>query len=294
LCYVGFVDQIGIITPGWAGQTPAGVQKNPENIPKVGAICVNLPTPNFDYLTWDGPVLAPTISSRRSRHTNTKQILPDLPPYDFKHKRLFSNVETMVMTGDWHPGSVWALCPPRLQLATGGVYCFNKVQEQLYNRYLECVDEFRRPDVLLLNGDLLDGSGSIDSGRDIAFTSAFDQMRIAEHMIKLWDAKHVLITYGSRYHVERDAVTMERILAERVHATEYGFILKPTLNGIRCSFAHEVPVGTNWAYRPTAAATQLVVNRLQNAGTSVQLLVRSHVHQSCYVCISEQTSIVAL
>ena len=91
--------------------------------------------------------------------------------------------------GDTHSGSKVGLTPnPK-----------NEVQEILLNRYLDSVDKLGPVDILICNGDLVDGTMAkgMAVGDDNWIAGQIDD---ACELIKLWNAKRVFVNMGTGYH----------------------------------------------------------------------------------------------
>jgi hypothetical protein len=287
-CYLGYATELGLVAPGFNGQTALEAAMMPENRKKMGIVAVDFPTLNFDYLLWDAPPIGTESMIRRK---TTQKVVFERMYGRFRSKS--PRIEDLVIFNDLHSGSSLSACPDNWRLLNGATYRPNDVQLKLDGYLRDCVREFHRPKWLLVDGDAMDGTGRIDSARDIAFTNPSDQLRLARHYIELWDAENILIAYGSRYHSDREGVRMERLLAEQVHAKDYGMVLRPTLNGVRCSFAHEIGVSSSgWQHQTTAPSIQLILNRLQREEQSANLLVRAHRHKPGFVGYSNQLAII--
>ena len=97
----------------------------------------------------------------------------------------------IVIVSDLHVGSEAGLTP----------FATNKTQGQLYNRWADCIQHFgARPDLLICNGDAVDGLQLKGRGRgDSDWISK--QIDGAAVLLNEWRAKNICIVSGTPYHV---------------------------------------------------------------------------------------------
>ena len=103
----------------------------------------------------------------------------------------------VIALADLHCGHVGGITPPswwfeeetddpkRAQWA--------KIQRDLWNAYAGLVSSFRSPDVLLVNGDLIDGRGERTGGTELVTTDLEAQCRMAAYAIEIWGAFQSLL-----------------------------------------------------------------------------------------------------
>lgn len=199
----------------------------------------------------------------------------------------------LVVINDLHAGSRYGPIPPGWKMSDGSLAPAKDANHWLYEQYEGWMEEFRKPDILLVNGDATDGHAHIDYGREVWATDGIDQVKLAEYLISLWQPKELYIVYGSKYHVQYQGLLVERFIARDLKAKGCGWRLNRELGGIICSAAHKITVSkTSWQYRTTPLAIQMVLNRLQKKEKSAQLIIRSHAHYFCYAGFSDQLAMV--
>ncbi len=174
----------------------------------------------------------------------------------------------------------------------------NPVQRQLVARW----EDARRwygaaPDVVLVNGDAIDGQDR--HARDIDENYMIDQAQKAAELLFEWGAKReYIIRTGTRYHVSSDGEEMERFVvshlqyllakAGRKVKVTFGRKLKTTINGwFVLEARHKIGRSSIPHGRGTAPARSKMWNVL-NAALSASrgrkpvqwphLIVYSHVH----------------
>lgn len=134
------------------------------------------------------------------------------------------DVFTIVVIADIHDGNINAVCTP---LARKYIKHPRKriLQEKLYDAWVWCSQQLTKPeiDLLIINGDAIDGNNSKDLGREVWTTSMIEQINDCAQLITdHYKFKNVIVTTGSGYHVKRGADPYEEILAEKLarHETE--------------------------------------------------------------------------
>jgi hypothetical protein len=201
----------------------------------------------------------------------------------------------IVAIGDLHCGSIYGIATPKFTIGTQRAEA-NAVQLALYEKMGECVGEWPRPDVLICNGDAIDGKCKKDGGLLCWSQSLEDQAAVAAGIIKMWKAKKIYVTRGSAYHVDADGVPMEEMLAREVGAERAGtdgglsadeYYLRHE-TGPTFHVAHAVSVGTGW-YRATPLSRELVFALLTASHKyRANIIIRSHVHYHVAVEFTSQ------
>jgi len=118
--------------------------------------------------------------------------------------------KTIAILSDLHVGSKYALCSDEPELDDGGGYRPSKIQKKLFNAYVESIDELTtKPDILVINGEPIDGSNPRTLGESCWSTNHFDQMNDAEKLVKMFPHLKLYLIRGSGYHVTRESTNFE-------------------------------------------------------------------------------------
>ena len=120
---------------------------------------------------------------------------------------------TIIVESDYHSGHIAGLTPPSYWTGSGP---WRKVQMELWRKRQAIIEEVGRPDLLILNGDLLDGKGTRSGGTEELTTAMITQARMATECAMQWEAPHVAISRGTDYHVGWGGEDWEDDVAERV------------------------------------------------------------------------------
>ena len=131
--------------------------------------------------------------------------------------------KSIVAWTDVHTGATTALCssePYNSELDT--VIKLNKVQKTLRNAWLDSVDDLvQKPDLVVLNGEPIDGANKKQIGQQSWSTNLEDQMNDFIRLTKEIPYKNIMFVRGSGYHTTLDATNFEEVLANRLNAIKY-------------------------------------------------------------------------
>ena len=191
-------------------------------------------------------------------------------------KRDFKRVVAM---GDLHSGHRVGLTPPKWQSAIKG-HKYHRIQIELWEEYKKIIKYLQPIDVLMVNGDCIDGRGERSGGTELITTNRQEQVNMAATCINLCDAKKVVLTRGTPYHVGSQE-DWEDELADKVNAFKVGDHEFYEVNGVTFDVKHHIGSSTIPHGRHTAMARDAMWNaiwaeyEMQPKG---QIILRSHVH----------------
>ena len=191
---------------------------------------------------------------------------------------------TIVTISDLQTGSNLGIGPEQMDIKEGDRSIRpNKAQAALLKAYNAVVKAWGRPDILVANGDLVEGQQPRNRGVEVWSTNLHDQVDAAAKLLTRWHAKRLYVVRGTPYHVMLDGVPVEEQLAKDVgaipidgHHSVYELFLD--VHGCTFHFAHHIESTKVMMYRATAITRELALAML-NASHKypVNVLVRSHV-----------------
>ena len=189
-------------------------------------------------------------------------------------------MKTLVVISDLHCGHLLGLCPPSYRSPDKEIRRF---QVKAWNNYLSFIKKYGEPDVLLVNGDTMDGTGKAEGGRGVWSTDMYQQSRAAIECIAKWKAKDIIMTKGTPYHVGKD-VDYEAFIADNVGAKLFDRA-KFSINGLTFDARHTIGSSQIPHGRYTALAKEAMWNSLwkEKGNAPVDVVIRSHVHYFGYV-----------
>ena len=110
--------------------------------------------------------------------------------------------------GDFHCGHVAGLTPPHWQrkavveeddvTTKWNKWC--RLETALWAEWTKIRKKIGKVDVLLVNGDCIDGRGERSGGTELITTNRTEQCDMAEYIIRQVGADKVIMTYGTAYH----------------------------------------------------------------------------------------------
>lgn len=182
----------------------------------------------------------------------------------------------VVPIGDFHCGHKVGLTPPnwrnRREWAKG--------QDKAWRFFNDGLDKAGSVDVLIINGDAIDGNGYRSGGIEQTEMDYDRQCEMAVDVINHIGAKKVYMTYGTPSHVSNNGSQEERKIAKAVNADIRGqqFL---DLDGVVFDVKHKIG-SSGIPHGRTSALMKAMLWNQRQAQTGVQplaqVLLRSHVH----------------
>ena len=189
----------------------------------------------------------------------------------------------VVVVADVHVGSAFGMWPPDLPLSSGGHYEPNIGQRYLYENWLKQIESLAPVDMLVLNGDIVDGIQPRSQGRYLIETDIGHQVVAALRLLEPLCAKlsrngSVFVTRGTGYHDLADTAmeTLARELgAQQDAAGRYAWEwLLLEVRGLLCDIAHSQARGVTYRSSPLEREGQFA----DMGGSGADVIVRSHNH----------------
>ena len=214
------------------------------------------------------------------QRTPNPQVGGSSPPWPATHKK--ENVKVgkkVVVIADLHCGHRTGLTPPKYQNLYPDMR-YVDIQKNLWQEFKKMVDKQRPVDILIVNGDAIEGIGSRSGGTELITTDRNIQCDMAVEVIEFVDPKRVFMTVGTAYHTGNEE-DWEKQIADRIGANIEDHIWLD-INGVIFDIKHHIGNTTV----PYSKGTQISKDRLWNLIWSEyeeqpksDVLLRSHVHQ---------------
>ena len=168
--------------------------------------------------------------------------------------------------------------PPYFFRMDGNKIVANRVQKELFKCWKELVKEWSRPDVLVLNGDIIDGIQASNAGVEVWTADLDEQLDAATQLIEMIKPRKTYVVAGTNYHVSTKGRKQERTLAANFGSKLY-VDLPLDFEGHKMHFAHHIGRSAVFHYRTTPLAREMLIAKLNEHKTHrFEWLVRSHVH----------------
>jgi len=187
----------------------------------------------------------------------------------------------VVFISDLHCGHRVGLTPPKYQTSVHGD-TYYRIQVETYDWYKAQLDELQPIHTLFINGDCVDGPGTRSGGTEL-LVPVDKQCDMAIECIKQAGAQHIVMTYGTPYHVGIN-MDAEDYIAKEVGAKIHDHA-KYEINGTVFDVKHKVGGSTI----PHGRGTPIAKDRLWDllwaeldGSDPADVIIRSHVHYYYY------------
>lgn len=186
----------------------------------------------------------------------------------------------VVCVSDLHTGHPMGLVPERSPVASPDYTPQGHWQDILRSFYYDQVKRYAKPDMVICNGDALDGPGKKNHGMEQLTTDMAIQSDMAYDALEVWhptDGYRLLS--GSGYHVDGYG-TWERTLADRLGASynneDYFYVEDVPIHA-----RHYIGVGSNSGTQVGILggdAIKMLLARESVQYPEARVLLRAHVH----------------
>ncbi|NIW52727.1 MAG: hypothetical protein GWN17_11015 [Candidatus Korarchaeota archaeon] len=177
---------------------------------------------------------------------------------------------------DGHSGSDVGLTPPAWQQTA--------LQAELWNAFVGMIEPIRPIDILIYNGDAIDGKASRWGSTGLITADRIEQVTMATEVVEFIDAKDNYFVYGTPYHVGMGE-DFEAMIASNVGGT-----IEPQLwlevYGVMFDVKHFISASSVPHGRHTAIARDRLWNLVWadiDQQPRSDIFIRSHVHYHNFV-----------
>lgn len=192
-------------------------------------------------------------------------------------------MKTLVIISDTHCGSIYGLTPPEYQSKNSPHH--QSLQKEAWRAYRSLTMRWADPDVLLVNGDLIEGRQERQGGAELLTNDRNIQCDMAMRAISSWNAKDILISYGTAYHVGDEAEDFEYTIAKQLKARIEGRLFFE-LEGLTFDVRHKVGHSSVMTGRANGLLREIMWNLIKEADGNwhkTDVIIRSHTHYHIWV-----------
>lgn len=189
----------------------------------------------------------------------------------------------LVIISDLHCGSIYGLTPPPYQQKQSSHH--HTLQRESWNAYMKMVRKWYRPDILLVNGDCIEGRQDKQGGAELLTNDRNVQVDMAVKAIKEWNAKRILITYGTSYHTGSQAEDFEYNIAKELGAEIEGRLFFK-VEDMTIDARHKVSTSIIPHGRATGLLRDVMwdlVKEAEGEWPKVDIIIRSHAHYHLWI-----------
>jgi len=195
-------------------------------------------------------------------------------------------VKRVILLSDLHAGHITGLTPPGWMFREERYPKLYAMQKEMWAKYRALIRKLGPVDVLIANGDLIDGKGKRSGGTELVTTDLLEQGDMAVKALQIWNADSTFVLYGTPYHVTADSgEDVEKIIGEKLEAQvhSHAFI---DVEGVVFDCKHKIGSSQIPWSKHTAISRERIHNFLWNAAEEGQpkanVFIRSHVHYFNY------------
>ena len=184
----------------------------------------------------------------------------------------------VVVISDLHCGHLVGLTPPQWYRRNPEGSKKNKyltVQRQCWDFYASTIRSLGKIDILIVNGDCIDGRGEKTGSTELIETNRKEQCTMAVNCIKFANAKSIYMTYGTSYHTG-DKEDWEEFIADKLGA-KIGAHEWLEINGNIIDIKHHIG-GSEWGGLSNDRI-QNVLWSLHSEQPKADIIIRSHIHR---------------
>ncbi len=207
-------------------------------------------------------------------------------------------MKRVLIISDLHSGHRAGLTPPDWQYPADAHdedrAKFAELQRRSWEFYTRKVDALQPIDILIVNGDCIEGKGERSGGTELLELDREKQADIAAQCIEYVKAKDIVMTYGTPYHtgVTED---FERGVAATVNAKKIGGHEWVDVNGLVFDVKHKISSSIIPHGRSTASSRDVLWNFLwamEEGQPRGRVFIRSHVHYFNYAGTDKYLAII--
>ncbi len=204
------------------------------------------------------------------------------------------SITTVLVLSDLHVGSAYGLMPEDFKLSTGSICALNQGQKYLMRCWEHALEQLpNKIDVLVTNGDLIEGQSLKDEGRGLSEIDPGFQVRAAVQLLKplAKRCKQIWATRGSQYHVGKGG-GREEAIADALGAQSFnGWKATPWLRleigGLLFDISHRQSVTIAYRSMPMEREIRFALEAAARRGERApDVIVRSHAHFG-YACFED-------
>jgi hypothetical protein len=187
---------------------------------------------------------------------------------------------------DPHCGHQVGLTPPDFNyvsdLSSRTAHKFRRIRKECWNYYANELRKIGTPDIVLANGDLIEGRGARSGGSELMASGMKEQVRIAQAVLEQTKCSEIYLAYGTAYHVSPEGEDREADLVDGTKVRCVGSHEFLDIRGHMFDMKHHVGSSSVPHGRATPLARDMVWNMLWNGDEGMQPLaditLRAHVH----------------
>ena len=193
-----------------------------------------------------------------------------------------------IIVSDFHCGAMTGLTPPDSMKPK-----FKALSMPLWESFVEIIEKIGDVDILIGNGDLVDGEGKKNHGIEQNTTNPYEQAEMAIECLDMITCKKRYFTAGTPFHVATN-YRFEKKITDH-YGTELLDTLRLRINDIKINVRHKVPTSSTAYGEPSQLFKEVVRGLITDMNDNIEpadVYVRSHAHQFWEVRNGHQIGII--
>lgn len=204
---------------------------------------------------------------------------------------------SIVILSDIHTGSTMGLQPKRIiSRFMEGEFSTVDLCYEIEQKYSEIVKAWKGADIVVWNGDLIDGLQVKGKGKHTITPDLDKQKDWFIEVARQMEAKKNYIVYGTEYHTEKN-LNVEEVIAEEMQTEFFSPVNKeagqradyvltltfPDLNNYLLNIAHHISATILPHYMFTPIGREVYLGKLEREKYQPFMEIRSHMHKFAMV-----------
>jgi hypothetical protein len=190
-------------------------------------------------------------------------------------------MKKVLAISDLHCGGMSGLLPPNYYNADRDLYLKqSRVQEFVFEYYRVMCKEIGRVDLVICNGDIVEGLNKHGKGKDVLITDMMVQCDIAKTVLSMIDCNHYIFTQGSNYHVN-DNPSADEMICHEMNGDWYGWFGDVMVDNITINVQHETSFTKDPSNQFNSQQKDISLLKLQGDDPA-DIYLRSHIHRFTY------------
>ncbi len=199
-----------------------------------------------------------------------------------------SQMKRVVVVSDFHCGHKVGLTHPdfdaRPKRTRTQAWDFFRLRRKCWDFVARRAEKLQPVDLLIVNGDCIDGKGGKSGGTELLTTDRDEQCAMAVAVIEQFRAETILMSHGTPYHTG-SGEDWENSIAKDVDAHKIGNHDFASVNGVVFDYRHYVGRSVIPHGRHTAVAREKLWSILwseRGEYPASDIILRSHVHYHAF------------
>lgn len=130
---------------------------------------------------------------------------------------------SVLFVSDLHIGNYYSVCTEEPYIASGDTYYKPNVFQQNLLEHWDSLNDrvSKKPIMLTVNGEFIDGNNKKSLGTGLWSTDLNDQANDAIKLVKRLKYENITATKGSPYHSKTDSINIDEMIARQLNAYSY-------------------------------------------------------------------------